>query len=94
MRILYTGALKPGSLTLSRLSAVRALGHDVEQVGCELLARLLTSGGELVTVVTGADAPEGLADRIAAWVEQAHPAVEVLAYDGGQQHYPLLLGVE
>jgi spore maturation protein CgeB len=32
MRILYSGALKPGSLTLSRLSALRELGHDVEVV--------------------------------------------------------------
>jgi len=88
------GICRPGDVLGLLEGDVVLIGDDVEQVGCELLGRLLTSGGELVTVVTGADAPEGLAGRVAAWVEQAHPAVEVLAYDGGQQHYPLLLGVE
>jgi hypothetical protein len=55
---------------------------------------MLAGGGELVTVVTGADAPEGAGERLRTTVEHTHPAVEVVVYDGGQPHYPLLLGVE
>ena len=45
-------------------------------------------------MIAGADAPEGAGDRLVAWVEKTHPAVEVLGYAGGQPHYPFLLGVE
>jgi dihydroxyacetone kinase-like predicted kinase len=31
---------------------------------------------------------------LASYVEKAHPAVEVVSYEGGQPHYPVLLGVE
>ena len=88
------GICRPGDVLGLLEGDVVVLGDDVEQVATELLARLLTSGGELVTVVSGADAPAGATDRITAWAEQAHPAVEVLGYEGGQPHYPLLLGVE
>ena len=77
------------------------VGGDVAVVGTDLLAvardvmgRLLSSGGELVTVVAGADAPHGLADELARWVEGEHRDAEVSLIDGGQPHYPLLLGVE
>jgi DAK2 domain fusion protein YloV len=77
------------------------VGRDVAVVGGDLLAvaqdvmrRLLSSGGELVTIVAGVDAPHGLADDLARWVEAEHRDVEVSLIDGGQPHYPLLLGVE
>jgi len=88
------GICRPGDVLGLLEGDVVVLGDDVEQVAVDLLARLLTSGGELVTVVTGADAPAGVVARITGWAEQGHPAVEVLGYDGGQLHYPLLLGVE
>jgi len=77
------------------------VGGDIVTVGGDLLAvaedvmgRLLSSGGELVTVVAGEDAPRGLADEVARWLRREHRDVEVTLIDGGQPHYPLLLGVE
>jgi len=70
------------------------LGSAVEEVARELAERMLGGGGELVTLVTGADAGEGLATRLTADLERSHPAVEVVSYVGGQPHYPVLLGVE
>ncbi len=58
-----------------------------------LLARLLDSGGELVTVVAGEGA-DALAAEVAAYVESQHPGVDVSVYEGGQERYPLLLAVE
>ncbi len=69
------------------------VGDDLFTVAIEVLERLLGGGGELVTVVSGEDAG-GLADRCAAHLAAAHPTVDVVVYDGGQQRYPLLLGVE
>jgi dihydroxyacetone kinase-like predicted kinase len=73
---------------------VAVVGNDLLAVARDVMRRLLSSGGELVTVVAGVDAPHGLADDLARWVEAEHRDVEVSLIDGGQPHYPLLLGVE
>ena len=57
------------------------------------LARVV-DGAELVTVFLGVDAPAGAGERVAALIEQAHPALEVEVVDGGQPYYPYILGVE
>ena len=59
----------------------------------DVLERLIGGGGDLVTIVRGAG-DDGLADRCCAFVEEAHPHVDVVVHDGGQDRYPLLVGVE
>jgi len=88
------GVCRPGDVLGLLEGDVVLLGEDVEAVAAELVDRMLAGGGELVTVVTGADARAGAAERLTSHVEARHPAVEVLHYDGGQPHFPLLLGVE
>jgi hypothetical protein len=55
---------------------------------------MLGGGGELVTLVTGADAPPGFGDALAAHLTSRWQFAEFQVYDGGQPHYPLLVGVE
>ena len=69
------------------------VGDDLFEVATHVLERLLGGGGELVTVVAGADSGD-LAQRCASYLHDAHPTVDVLVYDGGQAGYPLLVGVE
>ena len=88
------GICRPGDVLGLLEGDVVLIGDDVEQVGRELVERMLTGGGELVTVVTGADADGGLGEQLADHVERAHRPVEVVVYAGGQPHYPLLLAVE
>jgi DAK2 domain fusion protein YloV len=88
------GVCRPGDVLGLIEGDVVLIGDDVERVARELLERMLAGGGELVTLVSGQDAPEGLADRLSAYVEKTFPAAEAVTYDGGQPHYPLLLGVE
>ena len=90
----WAGVCRPGDVLGLIDGDVAVIGDDVERVAADILERMLTGGGELVTVVTGADAPEGAGERLCAAVEAAHRDVEVVTYDGGQPHYPLLLGVE
>jgi len=60
----------------------------------DLLDRLLSAGGELVTLVVGDGAPDDLADALVDHLRQRWQFVEARVYDGGQPHYPLLVGVE
>jgi hypothetical protein len=77
---------------------VAVIGDDVEAVTAELLERLLGPGGELITVVTGGGAPEGvpagLADRLRRRVRELHPFAEFVEYAGGPENCLVLLGVE
>lgn len=71
---------------------VVVVGTDVEQVGLELVARLVPA--DLLTVVSGRGLPPAVAERLAQAARETQPSVEVLLYDGGQPHYALLLGAE
>jgi dihydroxyacetone kinase-like predicted kinase len=88
------GVCKPGDVLGLIEGDVVLIGRDVEEVGRQLLDRMLAGGGELVTVVTGEDASDGMGERLTSYVEKQHPAAEAVSYDGGQPHYPVLLGVE
>jgi dihydroxyacetone kinase-like predicted kinase len=73
---------------------VALIGADCADTSEKLLDRLLAGGGELVTLVTGDGAPDGLADRLSAYVARRWPGVETNAYAGGQRDCLLLVGVE
>lgn len=89
------GPCEPGDVLGVVAGDFVVVGSDAFDVATQVLDRLLASGGELVTVVAGSDDPEGsLATRVAGWIEERHPTVEVVVYDGGQDRYPLLVSVE
>ena len=71
------------------------IGSDLVQVAREVIERLLGGGGELVTLVSGAEDPEGqVATATCAWLAEDHRPVDAVVYDGGQDRYPLLISVE
>jgi DAK2 domain fusion protein YloV len=88
------GPCEPGDVLGAVAGDVVIVGSDLEEVAIDVVARLLSSGGEIVTVIGGADAPPGLTESLGARIERGHRDVEVSLIDGGQPHYPLLLGVE
>ncbi|HJQ74233.1 MAG TPA: DAK2 domain-containing protein, partial [Gaiellaceae bacterium] len=67
-------------------------GDDFAEVASAVVERLLAQPRALLTLLTGADPPplDGLVERLAA----THPELEVEVHEGGQPHYPLLLGAE
>jgi hypothetical protein len=54
---------------------------------------MLGGGGELVTLVSGRGGEE-LTAHCADYLASHHPAVDVVTYVGGQERYPVLIGVE
>jgi len=71
------------------------IGAAVAEMGISLVRRLVDAGGELVTVLSGADpGAAAAAEAVVEHVRARLPFVEVSSYVGGQPHYPLLIGVE
>ncbi|WUG91258.1 DAK2 domain-containing protein [Streptomyces sp. NBC_00454] len=73
---------------------VAVIGPDLPETAEAVLARMLGSGGELVTLVLGPEVPDTLAARLEAYVQQSHLAVDTVTYRGGRGSAPLLIGVE
>ncbi len=70
------------------------IGRSPLEVSWGLVQRLLATGGELLTLVTGSEAPSDLAGELTARVRQIAPGTEVEVVDGGQPRYLLLVGLE
>jgi DAK2 domain fusion protein YloV len=86
------GRCAPGDVLGSAEGDVLLIGAEPAAVACELLDRMLSAGGELVTLVAGADG--ALADAVCAHLTGAHPTVEVTRYDGAPEGIGLQVGVE
>jgi len=86
------GRCAPGDVLGSAEGDVLLIGGEPAAVACELLDRMLSAGGELVTVVAGSDTD--LADAVCAHLAGMHPTVEVTRYDGAPEGVRLQVGVE
>lgn len=73
---------------------VAVVGADEAAVACEVVDRLLSGGGELVTLLLGAGVDHRLAQAVRDHVRGHRREVEVHVLEGGQGRYPLLIGVE
>ncbi|WP_216209018.1 DAK2 domain-containing protein [Amycolatopsis aidingensis] len=69
-------------------------GPRILAAALTVLERMLAAGGELVTVLTGAGAPDGIGDTLADRLRAERPEVELSCYPGGQESAVLLIGVE
>jgi fatty acid kinase len=59
-----------------------------------LVERMLSVGGELVTVLVGQDAPAGFGEVLIKHLRSAHPEVDAVVYASGVPGSVLLVGVE
>jgi len=77
-----------------RGDGIVSVSGTLEGASLALLEHLVTPDREILTVVTGIDAPRHVTDAIEAWAGDAHPDVQVEIHHGGQPLYPYLFGVE
>jgi DAK2 domain fusion protein YloV len=92
--VTVAGLCRPGDILALVEGEVNLIGGDLRQTCVDLVDRLLTGGGELITLLTGTGAPPDLAELLRGHLGRQWPFVEVQIFDGGQPRYPLLVGVE
>jgi hypothetical protein len=85
---------RPGDVVGMIDSGFCVFGSVPLAVATDVMGRMLAAGGELVTVITGAQAQPGLGDDLVAAIRQTYPDVDVVAYGDGPAHCAVLLGVE
>ncbi|BBZ05136.1 hypothetical protein MCHIJ_45730 [Mycolicibacterium chitae] len=73
---------------------VLVVRHDVVAAGRGLIDLLLGVGGELVTVLLGADVDDQVAALLTEHVERHHLGTEVITYATGHAGDALIIGVE
>ena len=90
----WAGTCSPGDGLGISGDEVLVVGRDVTGAGAALIDLLLGSGGELVTVLTGASTDPGVGVALAHHVHGLHLGAELVTYHTGHGGDALLIGVE
>ena len=95
----WAGTCEPGNGLGIAGDEVLIVAADVASAAIGLIDLLLAAGGELVTVLVGADLDGhvdagAVSDRLQAHVHDRHPGTELMTYHTGHRGDALLIGVE
>jgi uncharacterized protein len=88
------GQCEPGDVLGAVEGDVVIIGTSMTEVAWQVVQRLISAGGELLTLVRGIDADDDLVTDLRTQVRQRFHTLDVEVVDGGQPRYPLLLGLE
>jgi DAK2 domain fusion protein YloV len=90
----WVGRCEPGDVLGITDGEVVLIAPDFAVGALWLAQRMLTAGGEIVTVLLGAGVDPSVGEGLAADLRSSRPEVDVVVHRGGQTDYPLVLGVE
>jgi hypothetical protein len=95
----WAGTCEPGNGLGIAGDEVLIVAPDVTSAAIGLIDLLLAAGGELVTVLVGADIDgdgdaAAVSERLQAHVHDRHPGTELMTYHTGHRGDALLIGVE
>ena len=90
----WAGTCEPGDGLGIAGDEVLVVAADIGTAACRLTDLLLGSGGELVTLLVGAEADPAVAEVLAEHVRRRHPGTEFASYTTGHRGDVLLIGVE
>ena len=90
----WAGTCTPGDGLGIAGDEVLIVGPDVTAAGAGLIDLLLLSGGELVTVLTGAGVDPAVSAALCDHVHREHLGAEIVTYHTGHAGDALLIGVE
>jgi DAK2 domain fusion protein YloV len=90
----WAGTCQPGDGLGIASDEVLIVAEDITAAGVGLIDLLLVAGGELVTVLTGADVDPGVGEALREHVHRQHLGTELVTYHTGHRGDALLIGVE
>ena len=90
----WAGTCKPGDGLAIAGDEVLIVGDNITAAAAGLIDVLLASGGELVTVLTGAGVESSVGEALQAHVHTQHPGTELVTYHTDHRGDALLIGVE
>lgn len=90
----WSGTCEPGDAMGIIGDEVLVLNHDVANATKALVSIMLSSGGELVTVLLSDKVDESLAESLVEHTRSHHGGVEVMIYRTGQHTDVVHIGVE
>jgi len=88
------GRGEPGEVLGIADGEVVVVAPDLTAGAHRLAHRLLSSGGEIVTVLLGAGVADALGAGLVADLRRTHPEVDTVVHRGGQTDFLMVLGVE
>lgn len=88
------GAIKAGDWIGMSKTGIEAVGTDLAETACSLLAKLISPDHELVTVIEGEGASPASTRHLTEWLADQWPDIAVEVHHGGQPLYPYLFGIE
>ena len=89
------GPIKAGDfIGLVRGDGVVAVATTLETVCHDLLAKLITPGRELLTIISGEGSKSQSTEALVNYVTEMYPGISCEVHIGGQPLYPYLFGVE
>lgn len=86
--------IKAGEYIGIQNSKIVAAAPDLLTACQELLGKMLGSGDEIITLLTGEDATEEITEGLTEWIGDNYPNAEVEVHYGGQPIYAYLFSVE
>jgi uncharacterized protein len=90
----WAGACAPGDGLGIAGDEVLIVAEDITAAGAGLIDLLLVAGGELVTVLSGADVDPAVGEALSEHVHRQHLGAELVTYHTGHRGDALLIGVE
>ncbi|MFN2494357.1 MAG: DAK2 domain-containing protein [Pseudonocardiaceae bacterium] len=90
----WVGRCQPGDILGMVDDEVVLIGADLLTAARGLVDRMLSAGGELVTVLLGRHAPRGAGQVLAEYLRSGYPEIETVVYDGDLPDSLLMVGVE
>jgi uncharacterized protein len=90
----WAGTCKPGDGLALAGDEVLIVGNDITSAAAGLIDLLLASGGELVTVLTGAGVDASVGAALQQHVHTQHLGTELVTYHTDHRGDALLIGVE
>ncbi|MGH3725509.1 MAG: DAK2 domain-containing protein [Mycobacterium sp.] len=90
----WSGTCEPGDAMGIIGDEVLVLNHDIANATKALVSIMLSSGGELVTVLLSDEVNDSLAEALGEHIRSHHGGVEVMTYRTGQHTDVVHIGVE